>query len=122
MEINQATSVLVQIGVSVIVSAFLYGIHCLMNDCEMLDQAEMSRRRSTRRTAAQMQVATLERINVNQLPLLSFPNQGLEAVICERSVENRLRLPVNEPSVHGFPVIQRIPCIPVRLSLEEELA
>lgn len=84
MDINQTLSAIMQIGVSAFTLGILYGLQRLMEEGDSLGNEQMERRIAYRRRAAQDRVAALERMELDDVPLLSPDLTGVERALLKR--------------------------------------
>jgi hypothetical protein len=70
-----------QIGVSAFTLGILYGLQRLMEQGDTLGIEQMERRIASRRQAAQDRVAALERMELDDVPILSPDLAGVERML-----------------------------------------
>ncbi|MCK5054474.1 MAG: hypothetical protein KAR65_09355 [Anaerolineales bacterium] len=81
MSVEQATSILIQIGAGAFVLGILYGLQSLMNGFDADGREEMERMNAARRLVQQEQVVRLKRKDLEGAPLFSSNFEFIEKAL-----------------------------------------
>ncbi len=81
MDSNQTISLLMQIGALAFTLGLLYILQRLMDEGDLMDNAQMERRIAYRRRDTQEHVAALKQMELDDVPLLSPDLAGIERAL-----------------------------------------
>ena len=85
MSLEQATSILIQIGGSAFVLGLLYGLQALFSTCDPDGREEMERMNTAKRLIKQEQMAALNRKGIEGIPLFSSDLEVLEKALMKHA-------------------------------------
>ena len=85
MGVEQATSILIQIGGGAFVLGLLYGLQALMDGFDPDGREEMERMNAARRLVQQKQVAALKRKGIEGAPLFSSDFEFIEKALMKHT-------------------------------------
>lgn len=102
MSIEQAPSILIEIGVSAFAVGLLHRLQLLMDDPDSEGREQMERLRESRRLATQQHIEALKRMDAEGTPLFSPEFSRIEAALREDALRNAIGNSAPEQSKRHF--------------------